>query len=141
MAAPNHWTDTLDQVLTLVVLLDDDMERAPAQVGLTAPRAHLLWQLLHHGPSTQRAIAEAMCMRSRNITGSSTGSWPPDLSYVSPLGRTAGQPSCRSPDTERRSRSASARTNGNSPGCSSVACPVSEVPRTTAGSQTRQFGS
>jgi len=69
MAAPNRWTDALDQVLTLVVLLDDDMERALAHVRLTAPRAHLLWQLLHHGPSTQRAIAEAMCVSARNITG------------------------------------------------------------------------
>jgi DNA-binding MarR family transcriptional regulator len=61
--------DTLDRLLELVVLLDGDMTRSLAREGLTVPRAHLLWQLHHHGPCTQRTLADALEVTPRNITG------------------------------------------------------------------------
>jgi DNA-binding MarR family transcriptional regulator len=59
----------LDRVLELVVLLNDDMTRSLARDGLTVARAHLLWELLRRGPSTQRALADALGVSARNITG------------------------------------------------------------------------
>src|SRR5688572_25367287 len=59
----------LDRVLELVTLLSDDMARSFARDGLTGPRAHLLWELHHRGPSTQRALADALRVSARNITG------------------------------------------------------------------------
>lgn len=59
----------LDRVLELVVLLSDDMERSFARDGLTASRAHLLWVLREQGPSTQRALAQALDVSARNVTG------------------------------------------------------------------------
>lgn len=59
----------LDQVLELTVLLNDDMTRSLARDGLTGARAHLLWELLQRGPSTQRTLAEALDVSPRNVTG------------------------------------------------------------------------
>jgi DNA-binding MarR family transcriptional regulator len=59
----------LDQVLELAILINDDMTRSLARDGLTPTRAHLLWELNRRGPSTQRALAEALDVSPRNITG------------------------------------------------------------------------
>ena len=59
----------LDRILELVVVLDEDLTRTLEQRGLTTSRAHLLWELQRSGPSTQRAIATAMRVSTRNITG------------------------------------------------------------------------
>jgi DNA-binding MarR family transcriptional regulator len=59
----------LDRVLELVVLLGEDMTRSLAADGLTTSRAHLLWELLHRGPTTQRVLAEALGVSARNVTG------------------------------------------------------------------------
>jgi DNA-binding MarR family transcriptional regulator len=59
----------LDLVLELVVLLGDDMNRSLARDGLTGPRAHLLWELEQRGPTTQRALADALGVSARNVTG------------------------------------------------------------------------
>jgi DNA-binding MarR family transcriptional regulator len=59
----------LGQVLELAVLMNDDMTRSLARDGLTVARAHLLWELHHRGPSTQRVLAEALDVSPRNITG------------------------------------------------------------------------
>jgi DNA-binding MarR family transcriptional regulator len=65
----DRWIATLDQLLELVVLVNDDMERSLASDGLTTSRARLLWVLLHEGPSTQRVLAEALSVSARNVTG------------------------------------------------------------------------
>jgi DNA-binding MarR family transcriptional regulator len=65
----NRLHDVLDRLLELVVLLDEDMTRALAREGLTVPRAHVLWLLHHQGPSTQRALADALKVTPRNVTG------------------------------------------------------------------------
>jgi DNA-binding MarR family transcriptional regulator len=51
------------------VLLNEDMTQSLAREGLTVPRAHLLWLLHHHGPSTQRTLADALKVTPRNVTG------------------------------------------------------------------------
>jgi DNA-binding MarR family transcriptional regulator len=61
--------DGLDRVLLLVVLLGEDMSSSLAGQGLTVARAQLVWHLHHHGPATQRALADALKVTPRNITG------------------------------------------------------------------------
>lgn len=67
MATPE--TDALDRLLRVVVVLGDDMTRSLARDGLTDARAHLLWVLRQSGPTTQRALADAMNVSPRNVTG------------------------------------------------------------------------
>ncbi len=62
-------TTALDQLLELVVLLNQDATTSLARDGLTIPRAHLLWLLHHGGPTTQRALADALKVTPRNVTG------------------------------------------------------------------------
>jgi DNA-binding MarR family transcriptional regulator len=59
----------LDQILQLVVLLNEDMTQRLARDGLTTSRTHLLWELRHLGPTTQRTLAEALKVSARTITG------------------------------------------------------------------------
>ena len=59
----------LDRILLLVVLLNDDMTRTLARDDLTPSRAHLMWELVQNGPSTQRDLAKALDVSARNITG------------------------------------------------------------------------
>ena len=66
--AERHGT-ALGQVLELAVLMNADMTQSLARDGLTVARAHLLWELHHRGPSTQRILAEALDVSPRNITG------------------------------------------------------------------------
>ena len=51
------------------MLLQDDATRGVAAVGLTLPRVHLTWVLHQGGPMTQRALADALRVTPRNITG------------------------------------------------------------------------
>ena len=60
---------TLDRVLALSMLVAADMARFEAAERVTGPRLHLLWQLGISGPCTQRALAEALQVTPRNITG------------------------------------------------------------------------
>jgi DNA-binding MarR family transcriptional regulator len=60
---------TLDRVLELAVLLNDDMTRDLERRGLTRSRAHLVWVLHGRGPSTQQALAEALGVTPRAVTG------------------------------------------------------------------------
>jgi len=59
----------LDRVLELTVVLSDDMARDLAGRELTASRAHLVWELHKRGPSTQQALAKALKVTPRAITG------------------------------------------------------------------------
>ncbi|WP_116949941.1 MarR family winged helix-turn-helix transcriptional regulator [Jiangella endophytica] len=69
MTSPQKHTEALGRILELVVVLSDDMTRSLAAQGLTDARAHLLWELHHRGPSTQRVLADALRVSPRNITG------------------------------------------------------------------------
>ncbi|MDA0171264.1 MarR family transcriptional regulator [Solirubrobacter taibaiensis] len=56
-------------MLELALLLQDDAARGVAAVGLTLPRVQLTWLVHHHGPMTQRALADALRVTPRNVTG------------------------------------------------------------------------
>jgi DNA-binding MarR family transcriptional regulator len=73
MSQGSRFQAALDRVLALVVFLDDDMTRALARDGLTTSRAHLIWELVQRGPSTQRALADAMGISARTVTGLTDG--------------------------------------------------------------------
>jgi DNA-binding MarR family transcriptional regulator len=68
-AAQARWSGALDQIMELAVLVNEDMTGTLAKDGLTTARAHLLWELRRHGPLTQRALAQALRVSARNITG------------------------------------------------------------------------
>jgi DNA-binding MarR family transcriptional regulator len=59
----------LDRVLEVTVLLGRDLATSLAASGLTVARTTLLWQLRAAGPSTQRALADALGTSARNVTG------------------------------------------------------------------------
>jgi DNA-binding MarR family transcriptional regulator len=59
----------LDQVLEVAVLINKDMDSSLGEYGLTPARTHLLWELFHRGPSTQRVLADALHVTARNVTG------------------------------------------------------------------------
>ncbi|MCU7729149.1 MarR family transcriptional regulator [Actinoplanes sp. KI2] len=59
----------LDRLLLLTVLLNDDMERELRKMGLTPSRTSLLWMLRRLGPAPQKALAEAMHIAPRTVTG------------------------------------------------------------------------
>jgi DNA-binding MarR family transcriptional regulator len=60
---------TLDRVLQLAVLLNEDMARDLERRGLPGSRAHLVWELQQRGPSTQQALSQALRVTPRAITG------------------------------------------------------------------------
>lgn len=59
----------LDLVLEVTTLLADDMRRAFERDGLTPSRAHLLWVLQQRGATSQRALADALGVTPRTVTG------------------------------------------------------------------------
>lgn len=66
MAADVH---VFDRLLEIALLIQEDMGRELEPAGLTASRTHLLWVVHHAGPSTQQALATALQVSARNITG------------------------------------------------------------------------
>lgn len=70
MAATSERIITLlDQVLEVAVLINQDMNSSLGEYGLTPSRTHLLWELFHRGPSTQRVLADGLGVTARNVTG------------------------------------------------------------------------
>jgi DNA-binding MarR family transcriptional regulator len=59
----------LDQLLAVTVLLQEDLDRFFENTPLTTARTHLLWELRRLGSSTQQALAGALSVSARNITG------------------------------------------------------------------------
>ena len=62
-------TTVLDRVLLLAHLVQADLARFERQAGLSTARVHLLWVLGTTGPSTQHALARALEVTPRNVTG------------------------------------------------------------------------
>ena len=62
-------TAVLDRVLRLAQLVQADLGRFEREEGLTTPRVHVLWVLGQAVPSTQQALARALEVTPRNITG------------------------------------------------------------------------
>lgn len=69
MPSPPERVAALDRVLELALLLNADMSRGLSALGLTESRTRVVWHLLQAGPSTQRAIADALEVSPRNVTG------------------------------------------------------------------------
>lgn len=63
------YSQALDRLLEVTLLLGDDMHGDLAARGLTPARTHLVVLLHAHGPLTQRALADAMDVTPRNVTG------------------------------------------------------------------------
>jgi DNA-binding MarR family transcriptional regulator len=61
-------TPALNLALELTVLLSEDMRRGLAELGLTESRVRVVWVLHERGPSTQRALAEALEVAPRTVT-------------------------------------------------------------------------
>jgi DNA-binding MarR family transcriptional regulator len=59
----------LDRVLEIALLIQADLDRELGRHGLTSSRTHLLWELHRLGPSTQQALAAALQVSARNVTG------------------------------------------------------------------------
>jgi DNA-binding MarR family transcriptional regulator len=58
-----------DRLMEIAVLIQTDLVRSFAGTGLTTSRTHLLWELHRMGPSTQQALAAALKVSPRNVTG------------------------------------------------------------------------
>jgi DNA-binding MarR family transcriptional regulator len=58
-----------DRLLQIALLIQEDLARSFADSELTVARTHLLWELHHLGPSTQQALATALKVSPRNVTG------------------------------------------------------------------------
>ncbi|MGY2127721.1 MarR family winged helix-turn-helix transcriptional regulator [Blastococcus sp. SYSU DS0617] len=61
--------DVFDRLLEIALLIQADMARELEPAGLTAARTHLLWVAHHSGPTTQQALAQALQVSPRNVTG------------------------------------------------------------------------
>jgi DNA-binding MarR family transcriptional regulator len=59
----------LEKLFALAVVTHQYMEQGMAVRGLTRARATVLWNLHQDGPMTQRALAEAIGVTPRNVTG------------------------------------------------------------------------
>jgi DNA-binding MarR family transcriptional regulator len=59
----------LEKLFTLALITHQYMEQGLAVRGLSRARASVLWNLHHHGAMTQRALAEAIGVTPRNVTG------------------------------------------------------------------------
>lgn len=68
MSEPRH-VAALDRVLELAALINTDLTRSLHALGLTPARTHLLWAVGRTGPATHRALATALDVSPRNITG------------------------------------------------------------------------
>jgi DNA-binding MarR family transcriptional regulator len=64
----DEYEAALDKILAVVELLNKDMNEHLGNLDLTPSRAHVLW-ILRRGPSTQRALADAVRVTPRTITG------------------------------------------------------------------------
>lgn len=62
-------TAVLDRVLMLAQLVQADLAHFEREQGLTTSRVHLLWVLGTTGPTTQQALADALDVTPRNVTG------------------------------------------------------------------------
>ncbi|WP_255368731.1 MarR family winged helix-turn-helix transcriptional regulator [Agromyces sp. CF514] len=59
----------LDRLLEIGELFQHDMATAFDGTGLTPARVRVLWVVQHSGPMTQQALASALEVSARNITG------------------------------------------------------------------------
>lgn len=61
--------NVFDRLLEIALLIQDDLANFFTATGLTPARTHLLWELHRLGPTTQQALARALNVTPRNVTG------------------------------------------------------------------------
>lgn len=61
--------EILDRLLQIALLFQQDLARSFEGTPLTSSRVHLLWIVYLSGPSTQAALAAALDVTPRNVTG------------------------------------------------------------------------
>ena len=64
-----RYHEALGLLIQVAMAFNDDMSRSFARDGLTGARAHALWELRRTGPITQRALADALGVTARTVTG------------------------------------------------------------------------
>src|SRR5688572_26286324 len=60
--------EALNRLFTVSILMTEDMTRGLTERGLTRARATALWQIVQHGPMTQRELADLLLVTPRNVT-------------------------------------------------------------------------
>lgn len=65
----NEHEGAWSRILELAVLVNDDMDRSLADLGLTRSRTHVLWVLAQQGSTTHAGLAAAIGVTAQNITG------------------------------------------------------------------------
>lgn len=60
--------DVLGRLLRVTQLVNEDMERGLAPLGLTMARSHVLWELGERPGMTQRQLATRLGVTPRNVT-------------------------------------------------------------------------
>jgi DNA-binding MarR family transcriptional regulator len=70
VAAPDcaDFTGALERVFAFAGAVERYLSAGLAAHGLTRARATVLWQLHHHGPTTQQRLARTIGVTARNIT-------------------------------------------------------------------------
>lgn len=66
---PEPPSTVFDKLLLISELLQRDMSASFAGTPLTASRVGVLWVLHHLGPSTQQAVASALGVSARHVSG------------------------------------------------------------------------
>ena len=61
--------EVFDQLLEVSLLLQADLDRSMAALGLTVTKTHLLWEVHSSGPSAQQRLAAAIGVSPRHVTG------------------------------------------------------------------------
>ncbi len=69
MATTPSFAGTLDSLLEVVVLMESDMQSQLTARGLTKARTHVLWELNRRQDAHQRALADAVGVTPRTMTG------------------------------------------------------------------------
>ena len=59
----------LGLLIQVTLMINHDLTQSLARDGLTLSRVRVLWELRSHGPSVQRALADALGVTARTMTG------------------------------------------------------------------------
>lgn len=60
--------EVFDQLVEVSLLFEADMARTMADLGLSATKTHLLWEVHLSGPCPQQRLAEALGISARHVT-------------------------------------------------------------------------
>lgn len=66
---PDESTRALERLFEMAVRLTEGIDRELAGQGLSRPRAELIWNVRHGGPTTQRQLSDRLRCSPRNVTG------------------------------------------------------------------------